>query len=185
MTQRNLTQKRFVAGTSRGPRRAATLLAQVADLQRGERIKELREQRHLTQPVIAARVDVTLRAYQEWEAGGGMRWENAKRLARVLGATPDYIMSGERGATPDLSHEPTQLDQVQLELAAMSLRLERIEKNQQKLIANQRTILKAVDLSTLTTAFTQAIRASEQAPSQPDAGKSGQGHPPGAAADAA
>ena len=75
----------------------------MADLQRGDRIKELREQRHLTQPVVADRVGVTLRAYQEWEAGGGIQWENAKRLAKVLSSNPDFIMSGERKDTPNLA----------------------------------------------------------------------------------
>ncbi len=99
----NPAQSKFVPGTSRRPRRAVTLLAQMADVERGERIKALREQLHITQPVIADRVGVTLRAYQEWEAGGGIQWENAKRLGKVLGATPDYLMSGDPLPTPDLT----------------------------------------------------------------------------------
>lgn len=119
-------QKPYAPGTSRGPRRATTLLAQMADLERGDRIRELREQRHLTQPVVADRVHVTLRAYQEWEAGGGIQWENAKRLAKVLGATPDFIMSGEPRETPDLSTngQPSQLDRIEEELAGIKQMLE-------------------------------------------------------------
>lgn len=119
----NSAHTKYVPGTSRGPRRAITLLSQVADLQRGERIKELRDARHLTQPVMAERVDVTLRAYQNWEAGGGMKWENAQRLAKTFGVTPDYIMSGEPRETPNLferNGEPSQLDRIELELAAIT-----------------------------------------------------------------
>lgn len=122
MTNRNSAQKNFAPGTSRGTRRATTLLAQVADLERGDRIKQLREGRHLTQPVVAERVGVTLRGYQEWEAGGGIQWENAKRLAKVLGSNPDYVMSGERAETPDLSH--SQLDRIEADLADLKKLIE-------------------------------------------------------------
>lgn len=103
--------KKFAPGTSRGPRKAATLLAQMADLERGERIRQLREQHHLTQPAVADKVHVTLRAYQGWEAGGGIQWANAKRLAKALGTSPDFIMSGQPHETPDLSLAPSQLEQ--------------------------------------------------------------------------
>lgn len=122
----SLAQHKFVPGASRGPRRAATLLAQMADLERGDRIKALRDGLHLTQPVVADRVGVTLRGYQEWEAGGGIQWENAKRLAKALRTSPDYIMSGEPQATPDTLRalEPTSL----AHLDQIVARLERIEE---------------------------------------------------------
>lgn len=102
----------YVPGASRGTRSVATLRAQMEDLARGERIKTLRTDRHLSQPAVVdllekkagARV-VTLRGYQAWEAGGGIRWENAKVLADVFGVEPEYVMAGdgERGPVPDLS----------------------------------------------------------------------------------
>jgi transcriptional regulator with XRE-family HTH domain len=112
-----IAQRRYVAGTSRGPQRAATLLAQMADLERGARISELREQRHFTQSVVAERVGVTLRGYQEWEAGGGIQWENAKKLAKVLGTTPDILMSGPPPAMPDIAPDREQLNRIEAALA--------------------------------------------------------------------
>jgi hypothetical protein len=46
-----------------------------------------------------------LRAYQEWEAGGGIQWANAKKLAKVLGTLADYIMSG--AMSNDLQPSPS------------------------------------------------------------------------------
>jgi transcriptional regulator with XRE-family HTH domain len=133
-------KRNYVPGTSRRPQRAATLLAQVADLERGERIKALREQvLHLTQPVVAERVGVTLRAYQEWEAGGGIAWENAKRLAKVLGATPDFIMSGDREAL-DLGE--TQLDRIESLVSGLDEQMRLLRAEQAADVAE---VLKRID----------------------------------------
>lgn len=78
------------------------MLAQMADLERGLRIKELRASRHLTQEAMADLLGVTLRGYQEWEAGGGIKWDNVKNLAGQLGVEPDYLMNGPKPETPDL-----------------------------------------------------------------------------------
>lgn len=102
-----------------------------ADAERGDRIKWLREEKlHLTQEGMADKVGVTLRGYQEWEAGGGIKWDNAKKLAKAAGVTPDWIMSGDRAETPDLSNGPSQLDVIEAnqerilaELAAIRLAL--------------------------------------------------------------
>lgn len=113
-TKSNNAKSRYVPGSSRGPRSVTTLLAQMADLARGERIKGLRDDRHLSQPAVVdllekkagARV-VTLRGYQAWEAGGGIKWENVKVLAEMHGVAPEWIMSGDEAhpETPDLMSE--------------------------------------------------------------------------------
>lgn len=91
-----------------------------ADAERGDRIKWLREEKlHLTQEAMSDRVGITLRGYQEWEAGGGIKWDNAKKLAKVGGVSPDWIMSGNKGATPDLSKGPSQLDRIEQSLVAL------------------------------------------------------------------
>lgn len=117
-------QRRYVPGSSRKPRSAATLLAQVADKQRGERIRERREELHLTQPAVVelleeaaealppthelhpeklGKAPLTLRGLQTYEQGGGIVWEKAKLLAQVLQMDVQAMMSGEReqGPTPD------------------------------------------------------------------------------------
>lgn len=65
---------------------------------------------------------VTLRGYQAWEAGGGIKWENVKVLAEVLGQSPEWLMNGDETDTPDLlggplAGETTQLDRIQADLA--------------------------------------------------------------------
>jgi transcriptional regulator with XRE-family HTH domain len=101
----------FVAGSSRGPRRLDTLRAQMAsemaDLERGERIRELREARRLTQPAVWERMCavggpkpngkpfISFRMYQRYEEGRGISWEKLRVLAEVLDAGEDYILRGE------------------------------------------------------------------------------------------
>jgi hypothetical protein len=60
-----------------------------------DRIRELRGS--VPQPVIAERVGVTLRAYQAWEAGGGIGWENLIRLSKALGVSEEYLLYGDAG----------------------------------------------------------------------------------------
>lgn len=134
----------FVPGASRAPRSITTLRAQMEDLARGERIKALRNARRLTQPAVvellrqkAGAPVVTLRGYQAWESGGGIRWDNAKVLADVFDVDPEYVMSGRETAdTPDLSlmqgtAREEQLDGVSAEFSVrvdhVEAALERIE----------------------------------------------------------
>jgi transcriptional regulator with XRE-family HTH domain len=77
------------------------------DLARGERIKALREERHLKQPAVIDLLErkvgakvVGLRGYQLWEAGGGIKWENVTLLADVFGVEPEWIMTGAERHTP-------------------------------------------------------------------------------------
>lgn len=139
-------QRRYVAGSSRGTRSATTLLAQVADIERGTRIRERREELHLTQAAVVDLLEeaakalprshglhpsnlgkppVTLRGYQTYEQGGGIVWEKAKLLAGVLQIDVQAMMSGEPDTpvTPDLSR-PVNADSALAEvLAAITAQL--------------------------------------------------------------
>jgi transcriptional regulator with XRE-family HTH domain len=114
-------QRRYAPGTSRGRHNATTLLAQVADLERGQRIKTRREELHLTQPAVVdlmeararelpethdlhGKAPITLRGYQTYERGGGIVWEKAKLLAGILQMDVQAMMHGEEEEreTPDL-----------------------------------------------------------------------------------
>src|SRR4051794_11253493 len=102
MTKSSATTQRFAPGSSRGTRSARTLalqMARLADEERekqreiGDRIAHAREDRRLTQPIVADRVGVTLRAYQNWEAGSTrVAWTNLPRLAEVLGVSEDFLL---------------------------------------------------------------------------------------------
>ncbi|MDP2712323.1 MAG: helix-turn-helix transcriptional regulator [Solirubrobacteraceae bacterium] len=87
------------------------------------RIRELRGL--IPQPVIADRCDVSLRAYQEWEAGGGIKWENYGKLAAALNTTVEYLMHG--GGEARVGDDPGQLDRIEQALAEFGDRLARIE----------------------------------------------------------
>lgn len=88
-------KSRFTTGTSRTsswPRSVALEMA-IESQAIGRRIAELRNQAHLTQPVVAERVGVSLRAYQKWEAGKTRpNWTNLEHLAEVFGVKEDEII---------------------------------------------------------------------------------------------
>lgn len=71
------------------------------DIEQGNRIKELRAKRHMTQQQLADRVHVDKRTLQFWEAGTvDPSYENKKLLARALGSTVDYISNGPEEIIP-------------------------------------------------------------------------------------
>ena len=76
----------------------------------GERLKRRRKALRLTQPQVAALAGVTPRAYQAWEAGGGIAWRHLEPLAEALGWTVEAIM----GAEPE--PDPSQLDRIERKL---------------------------------------------------------------------
>jgi len=88
----------------------------MADLKRGERIKLLREERHMTQPAVADAIGITLRAYQKYETGGGLKWDNAVALAKVFQVQTSDIM-GKPGTPPAPYGLPSaQLDSIEAKL---------------------------------------------------------------------
>lgn len=58
----------------------------------GERLKRRRKALRLTQPQVAELAGVTPRAYQAWEAGGGIAWRHLEPLADALEWTVEAIM---------------------------------------------------------------------------------------------
>lgn len=79
----------------------------------GRRIAQLRERAHLTQEAAAERAGVTLRAYQKWEAGGGIQYANLQKLATALKATVEEI-TGE-AETPSPFRVGEQIDDMAAE----------------------------------------------------------------------
>lgn len=116
-TKAHNARKRYVPGSSRGPRSNATLLLQMAQAAEKQaevaaRIRELREDARLPQPAIAEKVGVTLRAYQSWEAGGGVSWPNLAKLAKVFQVSEEYLLYGPEGGKPPT----TQMDRIERKL---------------------------------------------------------------------
>lgn len=84
-----------------------------------DRIRELRGR--TPQRVIADRVGVTERAYQEWERGGGISWENLTELAKALGVTEEYLVYGEDG---DTHRAATRLERIETEQRRLGVKLD-------------------------------------------------------------
>lgn len=75
------------------------------------RIREFRGPR--PQRVIADKAGVTVRAYQAWEAGGGINWENIAPLAEALGVSEERLLFGRD--EPD----PSQFERIERKLDAL------------------------------------------------------------------
>lgn len=122
MTKSSIAHRKYVPGSSRLPRSARTLALHMAmELERqqevGARIKELRGPK--PQPLIADEVGVTLRAYQEWEAGGGIAWANLQKLAAVFNVSENYLLYG----AAETRGPQTQLDRIESKLNELLGRL--------------------------------------------------------------
>lgn len=70
-------------------------LSEQARLERAERIRTLREESPYTQGAIADAIGVTPRAYQRWEEGGGVTWDNLEALAKLHGVSVHWLHKGE------------------------------------------------------------------------------------------
>lgn len=129
----------------------------------GQRIKELREASPYPQPVIARAVGVSLRAYQKWEAGGGISYDNAERLANFHGVEVDWILKGNttdaanlEGVSP--ADQPNILEQLLREVLS---RLDELAGPQGRLAALEEQARRTqADLELL---LAEARRQSEEA----------------------
>lgn len=148
---------RYVTTTSKSSDRAATLLLQMADLERGERIRSLRiAHPEYGQKHLAAAAGVTIRAYQAWEAGGGIKIENAKALAKFLKVDWRWIVHGDTQPTPDVIGALGSRDET-----ALREQLDRHEKKLDLII--DYFDIKANDQGRATTRFAAAFRAARRA----------------------
>lgn len=82
----------------------------MADLARGNYLRDLRADRHETQQDVADAAQVSLRAYQAWEAGGKIKWANAIRLGEHFQVDPEGLV--ERDLEPT-TVDPSQLDRIE------------------------------------------------------------------------
>ena len=109
-------------------------------LQIAERIRELRQNSPYTQEAIAERLGVTVRAYQKQEKTGGVSYENVEKLAGLHGVETDWILRGDKPATPDLlgaNHDGSQLDRMEKQLNDVAEQLDALEVTLSMLAAAQ------------------------------------------------
>lgn len=73
----------------------------------GQRIRDLRALKRVSQQEAAVAIGVSIRAYASWELGtSGLHSDNLKTLSDYFETTPDYIEYGRnrgRHETPDIS----------------------------------------------------------------------------------
>lgn len=82
----------------------------------GERIKALRDAHDWTQAELGAKIGVSGVSVTNWEKGyNELRYENAIKLARVLGTTHEYIMTGTHTKEGKLHDLFAQLNEMQEE----------------------------------------------------------------------
>lgn len=91
-------------------------------IERGQRIRTLREESPHTQQSLADQIPVTLRAYQRWEEGGGIEWDHLEKLAEIHEVDVRWIHRGEEPpATPDLLATGARLDSLERQVAELAL----------------------------------------------------------------
>lgn len=135
MTYSTYAQGGYVHGSSQSAGTLATLRLRMADLERGRRIKSLRQAKaartghKVTQPQMAEACGVTLRAAQEWEYGGGIDDDHLPKLLDFLETDADYLLRGNEDPPADA---PDLMDRLQSSPRAEQL--DRIERKLDELL---------------------------------------------------
>lgn len=183
MTSASAVSSEFVSRPSRRTRPGSTLrldslMEEAQRLEIAERITELRERSPFTQPQVAAKLGIGLRAYQKLEDRGTTKFERCQELAAIhaewMATDPDYsgldatwLWNGRRrDAVPDpFARGPSQLDRIEQALADISERLDALGA----LTARVALALNLPDEEEDTEAAAQgAEEAAEQPDSQPE-----------------
>lgn len=123
----------------------------------GRRIAQLRERAHLTQEAAADKAGVTLRAYQKWEAGGGIQYANLQKLADALGTTVEQITGDAETPNPfqlsdqingvneefrrDVDEIKQRLTNIEQQLAGSDAAIESQLKTQVELLADIKAVV--------------------------------------------
>jgi transcriptional regulator with XRE-family HTH domain len=113
------THKNFRPGTSRRTGTATTFRDQMSDFAKGERLRELREARHMSREDAAHEIGVSARALYVWETKDGpIKWANAVRAAEVYDVEPETLVSRQK-----LGGYGEQLDRIESLLEAIAAEL--------------------------------------------------------------
>lgn len=105
-------------GSSRNAASLDTFRQQMADFARGQRLKELREDAHLSQEDAAHKIGVSTKSVRVWEKGGKIKWANAKKAAALYKVDAESLVTREEGVASwgVASDEEPQLDRIEAKL---------------------------------------------------------------------
>lgn len=132
--------------TSRNADIVATFHQQMADFARGERLKALRDERHLSQEDAAHEIGVTTRALRAWEKGGKIKWPNAKAAGAFYEVDPESLVARETSPLPTVAGtDSAQMDRIEAEVRATSVALAGMER---RLMEKLEQIARAQSLGT-------------------------------------
>lgn len=113
----NPRTSQYRAGTSQRAGTATTFREQMADYARGERLLELRAERHMSRENVAHEIGITTKTLYEREHDGAIKWENAKRIAKFYGEKPEDLVRRESNAQVAAQQEVrAQLDRIEEKL---------------------------------------------------------------------
>lgn len=91
------------------------------------RLKQLRGR--MPQSRLAGRIDVSLRAYQTWEAGSSApNWENLERLAAFYGVSENFLLYG----SDSRPIQRDQLDRIEARISEIEGQLRQIRPARRK-----------------------------------------------------
>lgn len=114
----------YLPNTSPRAERLVTFRDQMADFARGERLRQLREARHLSQEDAAHELNVSVKTVRSWEKGSGIRWPNAQAAGDFYGVDPETLIRREgREDTPDVLSALTPDSDLLREVAGQVARL--------------------------------------------------------------
>ncbi len=132
--------------------------AQAAEV--AQRIRDLRGR--TPQPVIADRVGISLRGYQEWEgARSTPSWDNLEKLATYHRVTPDWILYGSEEAAPAAPAEPasSEVQEIRADVAALREDVAQITELLTQLLDPLADLLRAQEEAIHTASGTGSSRA--------------------------
>lgn len=87
----------------------ANFRQQMADVARGAKFRELREERHWSQETAAHEIGVSVKSVRSWEKGGPIKWSNAKKAGRAYGVDPHELTEHE-SVSDEEEAEPRETD---------------------------------------------------------------------------
>lgn len=142
-------------------------------------IKELREEKNLTQTQLAELIGVSMRTIQNWESGDkNITVSKLLKLNKALGVNTNPFSSKEQGDNDDKSKE-TLLYELKLKDEIISLYKEKIEnlENKIKLFESKNNEVELLDLVkeihhvTMTSAINEVIKENERDEARKKEGK--------------